>query len=96
MRTYFPDHGYYNKPFYFESSEEIFPGLVLACTYDYQGLETWGLFAPDMQPVRLADLGPYEAKFAMDQMVKQSERHLAKYRQAIEAYTEEMNRLPKE
>lgn len=96
MKSYFPNHGYYNKPFYFESSEEIFPGLVLACTYDHNGLDTWGLFAPDMEYVHLADLGPYEAKFAMDQMIKQSEKHLAKYHQAIEAYTEEMRRLPKE
>lgn len=96
MRTYFPNHGYYNKPFYFESSEEIFPGLVLACTYDQEGMETWGLFTPDMKTVHLADLGPYEARFAMDAMIRQSEKHLAKYRRAIEAYTEEMNRLPQE
>ncbi len=91
-KRYFPLHGYYRQPSYFESSEGIFPGLTLACIYDKDGLLTWGLFTPDDEEVHISSLGPYEQKYAMESAERQAQKHLAKYGDDIQEF---VNSLPK-
>lgn len=92
-KRYFPLHGYYRQPFYFESSEGLFPGLTLACIYDKDGLLTWGLFDPSGDEVPLAELGPYEAKFAMESAERQAQKHLAKYADQIQEFVDSLPRV---
>ena len=93
---YFPDHGYISKPYYFESAEEILPATILAIAYDRAGIETWGLFGPDYKPIIFAELSADMQKYAIEAMLTQSQKHISKYIDAIDAYSQEMDRMQKE